>query len=166
MRRDEEGAGHRHLRVQSLVLEELRALLRDDVSDPDVGDVHVVAVALSVDYRHARVHFVLSGTSGVEPRPTLRALERATPFLRARLAERHIGIELSDAAVEYLVKVGYDPTFGARPLKRAIQKEVETPLARRLVAGEVRDGQNVRVNLGPDHELTFEVESAARAEAS
>jgi ribosome-binding factor A len=87
MRRDEEGAGHRHLRVQSLVLEELRALLRDDVSDPDVGDVHVVAVALSVDYRHARVHFVLSGTSGVEPRPTFRALERATPFLRARLAE-------------------------------------------------------------------------------
>jgi ATP-dependent Clp protease ATP-binding subunit ClpB len=86
--------------------------------------------------------------------------------LRARLAERHIGIELSDAAVEYLVKVGYDPTFGARPLKRAIQKEVETPLARRLVGGEVRDGQNIRVDLGPDHELTFEVESAARAEAS
>ncbi len=86
--------------------------------------------------------------------------------LRARLAERHIGIELSDAAVEYLVKVGYDPTFGARPLKRAIQKEVETPLARRLVGGEVRDGQNVRVDLGPDHELTFAVESAARAEAS
>ena len=86
--------------------------------------------------------------------------------LRARLAERHIGIELSDAAVEYLVKVGYDPTFGARPLKRAIQKEVETPLARRLVAGDVRDGQNVRVDLGADHELTFEIESAARAEAS
>jgi ATP-dependent Clp protease ATP-binding subunit ClpB len=86
--------------------------------------------------------------------------------LRARLAERHIGIELSDAAVEYLVQVGYDPTFGARPLKRAIQKEVETPLARRLVGGEVRDGQNVRVDLGPDHELSFEVESAARIEAS
>ena len=87
MRRDEEGAGHRHLRVQSLVLEELRALLRDDVSDPDLAKVHVVAVVLSVDYRHARVHFVLSGTSGVEPRPTLRALQRATPFLRARLSE-------------------------------------------------------------------------------
>jgi ATP-dependent Clp protease ATP-binding subunit ClpB len=86
--------------------------------------------------------------------------------LRARLAERHIGIELSDAAVEHLVRVGYDPTFGARPLKRAIQKEVETPLARRLVGGEVRDGQNVRVDLGSDHELTFAVESAARAEAS
>nr|MDP9112639.1 AAA family ATPase [Acidobacteriota bacterium] len=86
--------------------------------------------------------------------------------LRTRLAERHIGIELSDGAVEHLVKVGYDPTFGARPLKRAIQKEVETPLARRLVGGEIHDGQNVRVNVGAEQELTFEVESAARAEAS
>lgn len=86
--------------------------------------------------------------------------------LRTRLAERHIGIELSDAAVEHLVKVGYDPTFGARPLKRAIQKEVETPLARRLVGGEIRDGQKVHVDLGKDHELTFEIESVAHAEAS
>ena len=86
--------------------------------------------------------------------------------LRTRLAERHIGIDLTDAAVEHLVKVGYDPTFGARPLKRAIQKEVETPLARRLVGGEIRDGQNVRVDLGKDHELTFQIESAKHAEAS
>jgi len=86
--------------------------------------------------------------------------------LRTRLAERHIGIELSDAAVEYLVKVGYDPTFGARPLKRAIQKEVETPLARRLVGGEIRDGQKVHVDLSKDHGLTFGIESAAHVEAS
>jgi len=86
--------------------------------------------------------------------------------LRTRLAERHIAIELSDAAVEHLVKVGYDPTFGARPLKRAIQKEVETPLARRLVGGEIRDGQKVHVDLGKNHELTFGIESAAHAEAS
>lgn len=87
MKRDEEGAGHRHLRVQSLVLEELRSLLRDDVSDPDFGDVRFAAVVLSVDYRHARVHFVLSGVSSVNPRPPQRGLVRATPFFRARLAE-------------------------------------------------------------------------------
>jgi len=86
--------------------------------------------------------------------------------LRTRLAERHIAIELTDAAVEHLVKVGYDPTFGARPLKRAIQKEVETPLARRLVGGEIRDGQKVHVDLGKDQELTFGIESTAHAEAS
>jgi ribosome-binding factor A len=87
MRREEEGAGHRHLRVQSLVLEELRALLRDDVSDPALADVRVVAALLSVDYRHAKVHFVLSGASITSRRSAEYALQRATPFLRARLAD-------------------------------------------------------------------------------
>ena len=87
MRREEEGAGHRHLRVQSLVLEELRALLRDDVSDPSVADVRITAAVLSVDYRHAKVHFVMKEVAGAEPRAAMRGLERATPFLRARLAE-------------------------------------------------------------------------------
>jgi len=86
--------------------------------------------------------------------------------LRSRLAERHIDLTLSDGAIEHLVQVGYDPAFGARPLKRAIQKEVETPLARKLVSGEIRDGQKVRVNIKAQHELAFDVESAAMADAS
>jgi ribosome-binding factor A len=86
MRRDEEGAGHRHLRVQSLVLEELRALLRDDVSDPALANVRVAAVVLSADYRSARVHFVVSDAPDGR-RSAEQALGRATPFLRARLAD-------------------------------------------------------------------------------
>ena len=66
--------------------------------------------------------------------------------LRARLAERHIQIELTDAARTHLVRTGYNPTYGARPLKRAIQKEVETQLARLILKGEVRDGQTVLVD--------------------
>ncbi len=89
MRREEEGAGHRHERVQGLIFEELRALMRDDVSDPLLYDVRIVAVVLSVDYRHARVHFVLS--AGGEQRALVarieRSLVRATPFLRARVAD-------------------------------------------------------------------------------
>jgi ribosome-binding factor A len=86
MRREEEGAGHRHERVQGLILEELRALMRDDVSDPTLTGVRITAVVLSVDYRHARVHFAL--TQGGEGRFTVeRALVRVTPFLRARLAD-------------------------------------------------------------------------------
>jgi ATP-dependent Clp protease ATP-binding subunit ClpB len=85
--------------------------------------------------------------------------------LRNRLAERHIELVLTDAARERLVKVGYDPAFGARPLKRAIQKEIETPLARKLVSGEIRDGQRVVVDVG-DREMVFAVESAVHAEAS
>jgi ATP-dependent Clp protease ATP-binding subunit ClpB len=85
--------------------------------------------------------------------------------LRARLAERRIELLLTDAARERLVKVGYDPAFGARPLKRAIQKEIETPLARKLVAGEVLDGQMVLAD-ERDRQMVIEVESAVHAQAS
>jgi ATP-dependent Clp protease ATP-binding subunit ClpB len=66
--------------------------------------------------------------------------------LRARLADRHIGLELTDAARSNLVRTGYDPHYGARPLKRAIQKKIETPLGRLLLKGEIRDGQTVVVD--------------------
>jgi ATP-dependent Clp protease ATP-binding subunit ClpB len=63
--------------------------------------------------------------------------------LRARLAERHITLTLDATAREHLVRVGYDPTYGARPIKRAIQREIETPMARMILGSEVRDGQEV-----------------------
>ena len=66
--------------------------------------------------------------------------------VRKRLAERHITLALSDAAKRHLVQTGYDATYGARPLKRAIQREVETPLGRKLLAGDVRDNQEVYVD--------------------
>jgi ATP-dependent Clp protease ATP-binding subunit ClpB len=66
--------------------------------------------------------------------------------LRQRLAERHITIELTDAAKEHLVRTGYDPAYGARPLKRVIQKELETSLGRQLLEGKIRDGQQVQVD--------------------
>jgi ATP-dependent Clp protease ATP-binding subunit ClpB len=76
--------------------------------------------------------------------------------LRTRLAERHIELELDDRARTHLVRAGYDPNYGARPLKRAIQKEIETNLARLLLQGQVRDGQTVVVGHDPEKgELTF-----------
>jgi ATP-dependent Clp protease ATP-binding subunit ClpB len=79
--------------------------------------------------------------------------------LRARLEERHITLELTDAARTNLVQTGYDPNYGARPLKRAIQKKVETPLGRLLISGEVRDGQTVVVDADPERDsLTFSAE--------
>jgi ATP-dependent Clp protease ATP-binding subunit ClpB len=66
--------------------------------------------------------------------------------LRARLAERHITLELTEKAREHLAAVGYDPSYGARPLKRAIQKELETPLGRLLLKGDINDGQTVTVD--------------------
>lgn len=63
--------------------------------------------------------------------------------LRSRLEDRHIELELTPEAMDYLSQVGFDPTFGARPLKRAIQRELETPLARLLLSGEIHDGRKV-----------------------
>jgi ATP-dependent Clp protease ATP-binding subunit ClpB len=79
-------------------------------------------------------------------------------YLRNRLADRHIQLELTEAAKEHLVRVGYEPTYGARPLKRAIQKEVETPLGRLILQGEVRDGQKVRVDYNREKGLLFKAE--------
>jgi len=83
--------------------------------------------------------------------------------LRARLAERHITLELTDATRDHLVRVGYDPTYGARPLKRAIQKEIETPLARRLLDGSLSDHQHLVADIDEETgELTFHAESSER----
>ena len=76
--------------------------------------------------------------------------------LRQRLAERHIRLELSERARKHLVEVGYDPSYGARPLRRTIQKEIETALGRLLLQGAIRDGQTVHVDYNADKGgLTF-----------
>ena len=76
--------------------------------------------------------------------------------LRKRLAERHIGLTLTEAARDFLVTTGYDPVYGARPLKRAIQKQVETRLGRLIIAGKIHDGDDVTADLDPERaELTF-----------
>ena len=86
----------------------------------------------------------------------LDRLSRRSGTSRRRLEDRHIQLELTDAAKEHLVRVGYDPAYGARPLKRALQKEVETALSRQLLRGAVRDGQTVVVDYDPaSKELTF-----------
>ena len=67
--------------------------------------------------------------------------------LRARLAERRITLTITPAALRHLGERGYDPVYGARPLKRLIQQELETPMARQLIKGELRDGDTATVDL-------------------
>jgi len=67
--------------------------------------------------------------------------------LQARLAERDMALEVSDAFMDRLVEVGFDPVYGARPLKRAIQQELENPLAQRLLAGEFQPGDTISADL-------------------
>ncbi|HXP92164.1 MAG TPA: ATP-dependent chaperone ClpB [Candidatus Binatia bacterium] len=80
--------------------------------------------------------------------------------LRQRLTDRRITLEVSDAAKTHLVKTGYDPVYGARPLKRAIQRELETPLGKKILAGEIKDGDVVEVGFDDVRgELTFAARS-------
>ena len=80
--------------------------------------------------------------------------------LRKRLEERKITVEITDASLAHLVHTGYDPTYGARPLKRAIQREIETPLAKLIIGGKVRDGEKIFIDLDEGKgELTFRSEA-------
>lgn len=74
--------------------------------------------------------------------------------IRKRLEERKIGVQLSQQAKEWLAKEGFDPMFGARPLRRALQRHVENPLSKRILAEEFREGDEILVDVG-DKGLTF-----------
>ncbi|MBT8443073.1 MAG: ATP-dependent chaperone ClpB, partial [Gammaproteobacteria bacterium] len=83
-------------------------------------------------------------------------------YLQQRLLDRDMRLELSDAAVEKLAEAGYDPVYGARPLKRAIQQSIENPLAEEILAGTVGPGDVVKIDI-EDGEIVFLRETAAAA---
>ncbi|WYD82288.1 MAG: ATP-dependent chaperone ClpB [Candidatus Electrothrix gigas] len=72
-----------------------------------------------------------------------------------RLAERKYSIELTEAAKQFLVETGYDPSYGARPLKRAIQRYIEDPLALEILEGRFSEGDTVRIDRGEENRLVF-----------
>jgi ATP-dependent Clp protease ATP-binding subunit ClpB len=84
-------------------------------------------------------------------------------YLRRRLAEREIGFEISDSALDLLGEAGFDPVYGARPLKRAIQHRLENALAQKILAGEFAPGDAIRIDAA-DGELSFERVAAAAPE--
>jgi ATP-dependent Clp protease ATP-binding subunit ClpB len=72
--------------------------------------------------------------------------------LRDRLAKRRLSLEVTDAGREWLAMNGFDPVYGARPLRRLVQSAIGDQLARELLAGEIREGDTVRVDLDPSAE--------------
>jgi len=83
-----------------------------------------------------------------------RIVDIQTEYLQKRLAQRRIGLELTDAARALLAREGFDPVFGARPLKRTIQRRVQDPLALRILEGEFAEGDTIRVDARGD-DLVF-----------
>jgi ATP-dependent Clp protease ATP-binding subunit ClpB len=86
--------------------------------------------------------------------------------LRKLLVERKIAIELDETARKWLAEKGYDPAYGARPLKRVIQKQVQDPLAEKILAGDVRDGDLVKITAGSDRLLFLPKHESAQARAA
>ncbi|MCE9567106.1 MAG: ATP-dependent chaperone ClpB [Planctomycetes bacterium] len=123
-------------RMQSAVLEELRKHFRPEFLNR-VDDTIVFHALTEADLT--------------------KIVEIQLGQLRSRLAEKKITLTLTDAAKKHVVEVGYDPAYGARPLKRTLQKEVETPLARMLLKGDIRDGSSVTADYDANHDgLKFE----------
>ena len=86
--------------------------------------------------------------------------------LRARLADRDIALTVEPAAMDLLADAGFDPVYGARPLKRAIQQRLENPLAEAILRGDFAPGDTAAVQLlqdGDDRQLTFDKRSSAAA---
>jgi ATP-dependent Clp protease ATP-binding subunit ClpB len=138
--------GEEYRRMKDAVLSELRSAFRPEFLNR--LDEIIVFHALNEEHLKQIVDIQLAG-------------------LRARLGERHIELELTDAARTHLVRAGYDSTYGARPLKRAIQREIETPLAKRILGGELHGGQTVHVDADiAGGGLTFKSASPETAEAA
>jgi ATP-dependent Clp protease ATP-binding subunit ClpC len=93
----------------------------------------------------------------------MQVVELLTNDVRQRLAERGVGLELTEAAKAALVKEGFDPVFGARPLRRTVQRRVENPLSKRILAGEFNEDDTVLVDFSDDEYVFTRKEVAARA---
>jgi ATP-dependent Clp protease ATP-binding subunit ClpB len=120
-------------KVKPLVLEELRAHLRPEFLNR-IDEV-IVFNPLGMD-------------------EIKQVVDIQAAHLRKRLAEKRIGLELTDGAKAVLAREGFDPVFGARPLKRTLQRRVQDALALKLLEGEIQPGDSVRVDARGD-ELTF-----------
>jgi ATP-dependent Clp protease ATP-binding subunit ClpC len=81
-----------------------------------------------------------------------------------RLSERNVELEVNDEAKTWLVQKGYDPVFGARPLRRAVQKYVENPISTRILQGEFKEGDTIAIGLKEDS-LSFAARKVAKAKA-
>ncbi len=120
--------------------------------------------------RHFRPEFLNRVDDIVLFKPlTLEEVKRIvgllTQDLERRLKDRRIRLEITDAAREWIARTGYDPVYGARPLKRLLQRKLETRIGRALIAGDILEGATIRVDV-EDGRLTVSHTNPANADAA
>src|ERR1700754_2189728 len=135
-------------------------LIQEQAGDSEADYMQMKASVLGVVQAHFRPEFINRLDDLVVFRPLdkkqIRSIARIQlDYLAKRLHERQLSLDLSDRALDLLGSAGFDPVYGARPLKRAIQQQLENPLAQRILQGVFSPGQTVRVDSDGSH-LTFE----------
>ncbi|SKB95199.1 ATP-dependent chaperone ClpB [Luteibacter sp. 22Crub2.1] len=135
-------------------------LIQEQAGDSEADYMQMKASVLGVVQAHFRPEFINRLDDLVVFRPLdkkqIRSIARIQlDYLAKRLADRQLSLELSDKALDLLGSAGFDPVYGARPLKRAIQQQLENPLAQRILQGAFSPGQTIRVDSDGNH-LIFE----------
>ena len=133
--------------------------MRDSAPDDDSYETVKQAVLSSV-VRHFSPEFVNRIDEIVVFHPLgkeeiLGIAQLQIDLLNRRLADNELQIRVSPDMLRFIAEAGFDPVYGARPLKRAIQNRIENPLAQHVLAGEFGPGSNIDINLGADGNLKF-----------
>jgi ATP-dependent Clp protease ATP-binding subunit ClpB len=135
-------------------------LIQEQAGDSEADYMQMKASVLGVVQAHFRPEFINRLDDLVVFRPLdkkqIRSIARIQlDYLAKRLAERQLSLDVTDKALDLLGSSGFDPVYGARPLKRAIQQQLENPLAQRILQGVFSPGQTIRVDSDGNH-LSFE----------
>jgi len=131
-------------------------LIQEQAGDSEADYMQMKASVLAVVQAHFRPEFINRLDELVVFRPLGKAQIRAIAriqldYLGKRLAERQLKIDISDAALDILANIGFDPVYGARPLKRAVQQQLENPLAQQLLSGVYTSGDTITVGTEGGH---------------
>ncbi|EQD51621.1 protein disaggregation chaperone [mine drainage metagenome] len=136
-------------------------------ADGEAAYTEMKAAVMAVVQAHFRPEFINRLDEIVVFRPLEK--RRFAPIARIqithlekRLAERQLSLRISDRALDLLANIGFDPVFGARPLKRAVQQQLENPLARAILQGQFQPGDTIVVDAGGG-EIGFKREAGAAA---
>jgi ATP-dependent Clp protease ATP-binding subunit ClpB len=130
--------------------------IQENSGDSEVEYTQMKASVMAVVQAHFRPEFI----NRLDEIVVFRALEKSqirqiariqTDYLAKRLAERQLTLTLSDKALDLLGNVGFDPVYGARPLKRAIQQQLENPLAKQILEGKFQPGDRIAVDIQGGH---------------
>lgn len=137
---------------------------QSNVNDPNLQKILLVELQ-----KHFRPEFInrfddIVSFRGLTPEDMKAIADIMVKEISELLKEQKITIEISDAAKDKLAKLGFDPVFGARPLRRLIQKLIENPLSSMIIEKKITTGTNVKVDVAPDGKFTFVPTSAAGAQ--